>query len=782
MAEDLRTPFFEAKTSQLKDALDRKPTNVFDKFDKVETKMMRSNLLVERTPAKDAELAQLMADLGYKGDKNVDEIMEVLNDASKTDAQKELARENLDVLAKSITAVMLLGSAQQRDILGFGSIGVIEGSLPERLQTRVKVKDEDTLAKRILHEIYRNPEVRECLDVLEKIRRRRPPNMREEIIAVSKKLNNIPDDDLNTEQEILMLNVYMSAELAGLDSGARSAGGAGRGAGGGSGFDMPSPDMFGPHGTPDAGGDGSGGDTETSERRSPSWMVKLKNLVKQVKRMEDPGIRTETPPDWFEDLSDHEQEVVKSVIKFNELAMWKERFGEDGRRVMEKTKQDMPGKIIERLYNDKEHNYAFEKAMRMIVQDLYDLKYVENGTINGEKAYMPELQMKLVQTDRQAFGITAVDVDPRVNTILTNIPEYMERLALRIERPDEFHSDSEVKEYLENNKRIEKIKDERGNVIKEVKREIIAKDDFARLECVAAWDMLYFTDVLEASDERRLRKTIKFGRSDLLGAAACPEGKIKSKEILSIEKISNPSNELGDEEPGFGGSISEWANYQKVVNPNFARDVATGRLKIFPTKVGPQFTTIMSAEAGVRNEDGEVVNKREMTLGEALYKGLTVDYSKLKDSETNHLILYKDITEGELTILDFLNGAKEFNMEKNPKFYVDWLAAKGVIRQKKFFNYNADGSRMLGKTYLKAIDDPVLPAAIIANAKRIDKDRPGWTLRHEGRSMYGIVTNILAEEMVNYDPKEKDQNMKKEKQEQKKAILDRLKWTGTIFR
>lgn len=156
---------------------------------------------------------------------------------------------------------------------------------------------------------------------------------------------------------------------------------------------------------------GEGGDDDRETREQPSWMVSKEAAAKALKKMAD-DLRwsTWTPPEWFKEMTDLEQERFLTMVLINDGASWLKRWQNAD---LEKCRlnpayTEFSKKRLTELFNED-----FTLVMSKMLNDLTELHTNKDG----------------VKMLRYKENDDNTDIRSEVKEKITKIDSYKEELA-----------------------------------------------------------------------------------------------------------------------------------------------------------------------------------------------------------------------------------------------------------------------------------------------------------------------------------------------------------------
>lgn len=594
---------------------------------------------------KSVDLINSLAGQGEFNVKSVGELKNIKDDDSKTDRQKEIAEERLDVLAKSVYVTMRYGEdGEMRDTLCSGSVAEIEELLPEPMKG---------LGKRVRSNIIDDPQIITELDNLDKKRIRfekaGEAGKKQLSAALHEGVGRLGGLDVPSEKEdqLGMVMAFIGAEADEMSAETELGGVSQQ-------QEMLRAAMAHQRRPGARGEDGSSPIEELNYDMKKDRFIELESLNKPIRWYD------ERPPAWYENMTKPEKDLMEIRMKLLNACANKEYLRN---KDVEKLRGNVPEITNHEFKQLMETMPGFKEGLGFIVRDLCET-HVEDGRILlrlktiGNKMGPPALDENGAVKKDKYGNIYYRSIDPNDQELYKSKDQLDSKTKEKVENFEEYRKD--IAAYIRN-----KVGDRLG--------------DRGEVEATStAWNFLYIGDSIESWDYFRELKPTKVVSDKLrtmdhmmikaLGKWGVWKGYMGPKEPVAAE---------GQEEPFVSGAFSTWILDRVKNEEGFKNRLITGDLK----DILPRTLVVSMIEATSMGKDNMSTILMRENGEEELLRCFTNIENKV-DNDKNIMQPHNDMVQGGEWLSNLIKGKIQYAPGKNDKQFVsDFIENTSLVRQ-----------------------------------------------------------------------------------------------------
>jgi len=435
------------------------------------------------------------------------------------------------------------------------------------------------------------------------------------------------------------------------------------------------------------GVDGEDGGNGKEKKGGFSYGPEHVDFAKAVIRGVKTDFRRNSPPTWFPELSEKEQEWYELADYLSECSENKTAL-KDSVKLLEKLWLDdnVRVKMFESQLKQMYERAGCRLAMEKIIQDFCVLGKDDSGLF--EFLYLkPQLEK-----DGKTLKISSKlqDIDTYKNETVMFV--CIRKAYPGSSKPDESFA-SEISRIMalgvSQEVALESWKEQHGY-------------EETQIEVGTAWNFLYNCDFIESADFSRQLAPIDGVKGDAANFVFHPDAKVSGK--LKDKKLRVGQDEIK------GGPLADWYEYQLANDEYFRAAYEQGLVDhLFPKRLGVGFLDTFKVKTA----------RGEMSMARALLEGKTINFSKMQATKKDIFKNYKDMREGALITFKYLTGQVPLDGKNTQSWAVEINNSLSLLRQQ---------GEMPNGEMLPVLDDPRLYAAIIYSSAGVARGDPSLSL------------------------------------------------------
>ncbi|HNY04210.1 MAG TPA: hypothetical protein PKI92_00420 [Candidatus Woesebacteria bacterium] len=555
--------------------------------------------------------------LGFEAD-TVNNLKLVENDESKTPGQKEIAKENLEILAKgTFLAMQKSMDTEVMDLLGQGSAVEIDNFLPEPLEG---------LGERVVKNVISNEIILNRLRDLDDVRENCDLNnsadkkiLLDEISQTYADLTKMRGLNQNEKDQLYMVKAYLNTKMQTLDS------------------DMGADEKKGEEGevvtelqkvrklNEERIAQKRKEEEEYAELRKRSLEQARYETFQAMLLHKNPitlDVFQQYAPEWMREEKD--KPLMQTLVALANSCFYKWKYGDTNLDVMVDPRGEAtfnaPNEMMQKMYEIP----GVRQTMESIVRN-----YFEPG---------------------EEDGLDKNDEEKKI-------------FVLRLKGTENGNVDKVVSQ-------AQNIGDEQTKLVDDLILSGSKKSD-AMLAVSTAFNLLYVGHIFEDADiNRKLDPCDAY--VEQMRAFIFPATKARSKfgldKIPVTEKSNTNQKESVGTEEGWGGQLGQWLTEVVIrarhkvddgvreSDPDiqFYRRYKRGEVHPFPERLFAGFLTLTEVEVKTKDDRGNDV-RQKMSVAEALYGGFEIDF-EAKGKGVNPWGSYYDVSDSANKLYKIVKG------------------------------------------------------------------------------------------------------------------------------